>query len=122
MRILLFLIYFVLIHSISIENEQNSKLEEGELVSSSTSNSSNDSISNSSMNNSSRNDDNNDENNDDDNDGGLNLGTRIGIAVGVVSGVVIFMVVLGVCAKHQRELTTAIKRARVMALLPYRTI
>ena len=28
----------------------------------------------------------------------------------------------GVCAKHQRELTTAIKRARVMALLPYRTI
>ena len=28
----------------------------------------------------------------------------------------------GVCAKHQRELTTAIKRARVMALLPYRTL
>lgn len=28
----------------------------------------------------------------------------------------------GVCAKHQRELTTAIKRARVMALLPYRTV
>ena len=28
----------------------------------------------------------------------------------------------GVCAKHQRELTSAIKRARVMALLPYRTI
>ena len=28
----------------------------------------------------------------------------------------------GVCAKHQRELTNAIKRARVMALLPYRTI
>ena len=25
----------------------------------------------------------------------------------------------GVCAKHQRELTTAIKRARFMALLPY---
>ena len=25
----------------------------------------------------------------------------------------------GVCAKHQRELATAIKRARVMALLPY---
>ena len=25
----------------------------------------------------------------------------------------------GVCAKHQRELTTAIKRARVMALLSY---
>ncbi len=25
----------------------------------------------------------------------------------------------GVCAKHQRELTAAIKRARVMALLPY---
>ena len=28
----------------------------------------------------------------------------------------------GVCAKHQRELANAIKRARVMALLPYRTI
>ena len=28
----------------------------------------------------------------------------------------------GVCAKHQREITNAIKRARVMALLPYRTI
>ena len=28
----------------------------------------------------------------------------------------------GVCAAHQRELTGAIKRARVMALLPYRTI
>lgn len=26
----------------------------------------------------------------------------------------------GVCAKHQRELATAIKRARVMALLPYK--
>lgn len=26
----------------------------------------------------------------------------------------------GVCAKHQRELTNAIKRARVMALLPYK--
>ena len=25
----------------------------------------------------------------------------------------------GVCAKHQRELTTAIKRARQIALLPY---
>lgn len=25
----------------------------------------------------------------------------------------------GTCAKHQRELTTAIKRARFMALLPY---
>ncbi|MFH1089777.1 MAG: 30S ribosomal protein S18 [Candidatus Uhrbacteria bacterium] len=25
----------------------------------------------------------------------------------------------GVCAKHQRELATAIKRARVMALLPF---
>ena len=28
----------------------------------------------------------------------------------------------GVCAKHQRELTNAIKRARVMALLPYKTL
>lgn len=28
----------------------------------------------------------------------------------------------GVCAAHQRELTNAIKRARVMALLPYRTL
>ncbi len=27
--------------------------------------------------------------------------------------------VSGTCAKHQRELTTAIKRARQMALLPY---
>ena len=27
----------------------------------------------------------------------------------------------GVCAKHQRELAVAIKRARVMALLPYVT-
>ena len=27
----------------------------------------------------------------------------------------------GVCAKHQRELTTAIKRARQVALLPYVT-
>ena len=27
--------------------------------------------------------------------------------------------VSGTCAKHQRELTTAIKRARVIALLPY---
>ena len=26
----------------------------------------------------------------------------------------------GTCAKHQRELTNAIKRARVMALLPYK--
>ncbi len=26
----------------------------------------------------------------------------------------------GVCAKHQRGLSTAIKKARVMALLPYR--
>ena len=26
----------------------------------------------------------------------------------------------GVCAKHQRELAVAIKRARVMALLPYK--
>ena len=29
--------------------------------------------------------------------------------------------VSGTCAKHQRELTTAIKRARVLALLPYVT-
>lgn len=28
--------------------------------------------------------------------------------------------VSGVCARHQRMLTNAIKRARVMALLPYR--
>lgn len=27
--------------------------------------------------------------------------------------------ITGNCAKHQRALTTAIKRARVMALLPY---
>ena len=27
--------------------------------------------------------------------------------------------VSGTCAKHQRELTTAIKRARMIALLPY---
>ena len=27
--------------------------------------------------------------------------------------------VIGTCAKHQRELTTAIKRARYVALLPY---
>lgn len=27
--------------------------------------------------------------------------------------------VTGTCAKHQRELTTAIKRARHLALLPY---
>lgn len=27
--------------------------------------------------------------------------------------------VTGTCAKHQRELTTAIKRARQIALLPY---
>ena len=26
----------------------------------------------------------------------------------------------GVCAKHQRELTTAIKRARCMAILPFK--
>ena len=26
----------------------------------------------------------------------------------------------GLCAKHQREVTAAIKRARVMALLPYK--
>ena len=29
--------------------------------------------------------------------------------------------VTGTCAKHQREVTTAIKRARVMTLLPYVT-
>ena len=29
--------------------------------------------------------------------------------------------VSGTCAKHQRELTTAIKRARNMALLPFVT-
>ena len=28
----------------------------------------------------------------------------------------------GVCASHQRLLATAIKRARVMALLPYKTL
>lgn len=27
--------------------------------------------------------------------------------------------VTGTCAKHQRELTTAIKRARIIALMPY---
>ena len=27
--------------------------------------------------------------------------------------------VTGTCAKHQRELTTAIKRARIVALLPF---
>lgn len=30
--------------------------------------------------------------------------------------------VTGVCAKHQRQLTTAIKRARVLALLPFTTL
>ena len=30
--------------------------------------------------------------------------------------------VTGVCAKHQRALTMAIKRARVLALLPYTTL
>lgn len=29
--------------------------------------------------------------------------------------------VSGLCAKHQRALTTAVKRARVVALLPYTT-
>lgn len=28
----------------------------------------------------------------------------------------------GTCAKHQRELATAIKRARVLAILPFSTI
>jgi len=27
--------------------------------------------------------------------------------------------ITGTCAKHQRQLTSAIKRARIMALLPY---
>jgi len=27
--------------------------------------------------------------------------------------------ITGTCAKHQREVTTAIKRARIVALLPY---
>ncbi len=27
--------------------------------------------------------------------------------------------ITGMCAKHQRELTTALKRARVLALIPY---
>jgi small subunit ribosomal protein S18 len=27
--------------------------------------------------------------------------------------------VTGTCAKHQRQITTAVKRARVVALLPY---
>ena len=27
--------------------------------------------------------------------------------------------VTGTCARHQRELTTAIKRARIVALMPY---
>jgi len=30
--------------------------------------------------------------------------------------------VTGTCAKHQRQLTTAIKRARVLALLPFTTL
>jgi small subunit ribosomal protein S18 len=29
--------------------------------------------------------------------------------------------VSGVCSKHQRELTTAVKRARIVALLPFTT-
>ena len=30
--------------------------------------------------------------------------------------------VTGTCAKHQRTLTVAIKRARIMGLLPFRTV
>jgi small subunit ribosomal protein S18 len=30
--------------------------------------------------------------------------------------------ITGNCAKHQRELTTAIKRARAVALLPFSTV
>ena len=30
--------------------------------------------------------------------------------------------VTGTCAKHQRELTVAIKRARILALLPFTTV
>ncbi|MDX8377551.1 MAG: 30S ribosomal protein S18 [Mariprofundales bacterium] len=30
--------------------------------------------------------------------------------------------VTGTCAKHQRRLTTAIKRARIIALLPFTTL
>ena len=30
--------------------------------------------------------------------------------------------ITGTCAKHQRELTTAIKRARMLALMPFTTV
>ncbi len=36
------------------------------------------------------------------------------------SGKIIARRQTGLCAKHQRELTLAIKRARVMALLPFK--
>jgi small subunit ribosomal protein S18 len=35
------------------------------------------------------------------------------------SGKILSRKVTGVCAKHQRELTRAIKRARIMAILPF---
>jgi small subunit ribosomal protein S18 len=35
------------------------------------------------------------------------------------SGKILSRKVTGVCAKHQRELTKAIKRARIMAILPF---
>ncbi len=36
-----------------------------------------------------------------------------------VCGFCVDKVVTGTCARHQRDLTTAIKRARHLALLPY---